>query len=57
MAVLPPAVHRTTVVVDVAAFGDRRRRNLHQAVVRGAVYQFRHARPQDRLVNTGAEAS
>ena len=57
MAVLPPAVHRTTVVVDGAAFGDRRRRNLHQAVVRGAVYQFRHARPQDRLVNTGAEAS
>jgi hypothetical protein len=34
-----PAVHRTIVVVDVERFGDRRRTNPHQVVVRDALYQ------------------
>jgi hypothetical protein len=34
-----PAVHRTIMVVDVEAFGDRRRTNPHQLIVRDALYQ------------------
>ncbi|MEJ2858390.1 MULTISPECIES: hypothetical protein [unclassified Saccharothrix] len=33
------AVHRTVLVVDVEAFGDRRRTNLDQVVVRSALYR------------------
>jgi hypothetical protein len=33
------AVHRTIFVVDVAEFGDRRRTNPHQVVVRRGVYR------------------
>lgn len=32
------AVHRTVLVVDVSAFGDRRRTNLHQLAVRRGLY-------------------
>jgi tetratricopeptide (TPR) repeat protein len=38
-SVLRPAVHRTIVCVDVEGFGDRRRTNVHQAVVRNGLYQ------------------
>ncbi len=34
----PAAVHRTVLVVDVSAFGDRRRTNLHQLAVRRGLY-------------------
>ncbi|OLF13517.1 ATP-binding protein [Actinophytocola xanthii] len=34
----PAAVHRTVLVVDVSAFGDRRRTNLHQLTVRRGLY-------------------
>lgn len=34
----PAAVHRTVLVVDVSAFGDRRRTNLHQLAVRHGLY-------------------
>ncbi|HWM04922.1 MAG TPA: tetratricopeptide repeat protein, partial [Actinophytocola sp.] len=37
---LPSAVHRTIVVVDVTGFGDRRRTNRHQIVVRQALYDI-----------------
>ncbi|HWM06123.1 MAG TPA: tetratricopeptide repeat protein [Actinophytocola sp.] len=37
---LPPAVHRTIVVVDVTGFGDKRRTNRHQIVVRQALYEI-----------------
>jgi tetratricopeptide (TPR) repeat protein len=33
-----PAVHRTIMVVDVERFGDRRRTNPHQVIVRDALY-------------------
>ena len=33
-----PAVHRTIMVVDVEGFGDRRRTNPHQVIVREAMY-------------------
>jgi tetratricopeptide (TPR) repeat protein len=36
---LCPAVHRTIMVVDVERFGDRRRTNPHQVVLRDALYQ------------------
>jgi tetratricopeptide (TPR) repeat protein len=35
---LPAAVHRTVLVVDVSAFGDRRRTNFHQLAVRRGLY-------------------
>ena len=38
MPVLPPAVHRTIVAVDVEGFGDRRRINSHQVAVREGLY-------------------
>src|SRR2546423_1125242 len=43
------AVHRTIVVVDIEGFGDARRTNVHQLVVREALYRlleqaFRRAR-------------
>ena len=38
MCALPPAVHRTILVVDVEGFGDRRRTNLHQVAVREGIY-------------------
>lgn len=38
MAPLRPAVHRTVLVVDVASFGDLRRTNQHQIVVRDGMY-------------------
>ena len=34
-----PAVHRTLVVVDVEAFGDRRRTNRHQIAVRDGLWR------------------
>jgi tetratricopeptide (TPR) repeat protein len=37
---LPAAVHRTVLVVDVSAFGDRQRTNLHQLAVRRALYDM-----------------
>jgi tetratricopeptide (TPR) repeat protein len=37
---LPSAVHRTIVVVDVTGFGDQRRTNRHQIVVRQALYEI-----------------
>ncbi|MFI7672220.1 tetratricopeptide repeat protein [Actinophytocola sp. NPDC049390] len=37
---VPPAVHRTVLVVDVSAFGDPRRTNLHQLAIRRAMYQL-----------------
>ena len=33
-----PAVHRTILVVDVERFGDRRRTNPHQVIVRDVMY-------------------
>ncbi len=39
MAHLPPAVHRTILVVDVEGFGDQRRTNPHQVAVRSGVYR------------------
>ncbi|HEV7653055.1 MAG TPA: tetratricopeptide repeat protein [Actinophytocola sp.] len=36
---VPPAVHRTVLVVDVSAFGDRRRTNLDQLTVRRGLYE------------------
>lgn len=38
MCALPPAVHRTILVVDVEGFGDRRRTNPHQVAVREGIY-------------------
>jgi tetratricopeptide (TPR) repeat protein len=35
---VPPAVHRTVLVVDVSAFGDQRRTNLDQVTVRRGLY-------------------
>jgi hypothetical protein len=35
---VPPAVHRTVLVVDVSAFGDLRRTNLDQVTVRRGLY-------------------
>lgn len=35
---IPPAVHRTILVVDVSAFGDRRRTNSDQVTVRRGLY-------------------
>ena len=35
-----PAVHRAIVVVDVEGFGDRRRTNSHQLVVRRSLYKI-----------------
>lgn len=38
------SVHRTVFVVDVEGFGDRRRTNSHQLVVRAALYEIlRHS--------------
>jgi class 3 adenylate cyclase len=37
--VVPPAVHRTVVCVDVEGFADRRRTDRDQVVVRGGVYR------------------
>ena len=39
MSGAPPAVHRTIACVDVEAFTDRRRTNLHQVAVREALYK------------------
>ena len=39
MPVLPPAVHRTIVAVDVEGFGDRRGTNPHQIAVREGLYR------------------
>ena len=39
MSGVPPAVHRTIACVDVEAFTDRRRTNLHQVAVREALYK------------------
>ena len=39
MPVLPRAVHRTIVAVDVDGFGDRRRINPHQVAVREGLYR------------------
>lgn len=36
--ILWPAVHRTVVVFDIEGFGDRRRTNRHQIVVRDGLY-------------------
>lgn len=36
---VPPAVHRTILVVDVSAFGDQRRTNLDQLTVRRGLYE------------------
>ncbi|MFI9454715.1 ATP-binding protein [Amycolatopsis sp. NPDC052450] len=38
LVAFPAAVHRTVLVVDVSAFGDRRRTNLHQLAVRRGLY-------------------
>ena len=34
-----PAVHRTIMIVDVERFGDRRRTNPDQVIVRDALYE------------------
>ena len=39
MPVLPPAVHRTIVAVDVEGFGDWHRTNPHQVAVREGLYR------------------
>lgn len=39
MHVLPPAVHRTILAVDVEGFGDRRRTNRDQVAVRGGLFR------------------
>jgi len=39
MSVLPPAVHRTIIAVDVEGFGDWRRINSHQVAVREGLYR------------------
>ena len=36
---LPPAVHRAIVIVDVENFGDPARTNAHQVAVRDRMYQ------------------
>lgn len=37
---MPPAMHRAIVCVDVEAFGDLRRTNLDQAIVRSGLYRI-----------------
>jgi tetratricopeptide (TPR) repeat protein len=39
----PPAMHRAIVCVDVEGFGDRRRTNQHQVIVREALYDLMRA--------------
>jgi hypothetical protein len=36
---LPPAVHRAILIVDVENFGDPARTNAHQVAVRDGMYQ------------------
>lgn len=36
---LPPAVHRAILIVDVENFGDPARTNAHQVTVRDRMYQ------------------
>lgn len=40
MSGLPLAMHRSIVCVDVEGFGDRRRTNQHQVIVREALYSL-----------------
>lgn len=50
MNALPPAVHRSIICIDVEKFGDRRRTNSHQVLVRKELYRsVRHAFDQAGL--------